>query len=445
MDERTMAKQIAEKVALRGGAVYYVGGCVRDELLGKSTKDVDIEVHGISHEALEDVLDQLGKRLEYGKSFGVYALAGYDMDIALPRTETVTGAGHRDFDVCITPDIDLKKAASRRDFTVNAIMKNVLTGAIEDPFDGRGDLSKKRLRRVSEKTFGEDPLRVLRAAQFAARFGFAVDDETVALCKSMTISGLPKERVFAELQKAMEKSDTPSVFFKVLKQCGKLSDWFPEVQNLSGVRQNPVYHPEGDVWNHTMRTLDAAASLRARAKRPLFFMMAALCHDFGKAVTTTEESGRIRSVCHETAGLPIAAEFLSRISGEKELAAYVFNMMKLHMRPNILAENRSALKVTNKLFDASVEPEDLILLSMADKMGQESTAENEEAFLRERLGEYRALMAKPEVTGKDLIEAGLIPDESFSDILAYAHKLHLAGIEKPSALKQTLIYAKKKE
>lgn len=442
-DSVLLAHALAEQVAKAGGRTFFVGGYVRDKLRGRENKDVDVEVHGIPAKKLEELLATLGEPTQMGKAFGVYGLKHCDLDIALPRQEQATGRGHRDFSVDTDPYLGIEKAARRRDFTVNALMEDVLTGKIEDPFGGRRDLEDGILRHVCRDSFPEDPLRVLRGAQFAARFGFRVAEETVALCKTMDLSALPRERVLGEVCKALEKAQRPSVFFAALRQMEQLHTWFPEVQALIGVPQDPVHHPEGDVWNHTMGVLDGAARLRGNAQNPEWFLMAALCHDFGKPATTTVEENRIRSIGHEEAGVPLAATFLERLGAPKEEKKYVENMVRLHMRPNALAGCNAGMKSTNKLFDESVCPEDLILLANADRIGQGKPYVEEAAFLRARLESYRETMEKPYVMGRDLTQMGFVPDSRFSQALSFAHKLRLAGIPKEEALKQTAAYLKK--
>lgn len=439
------AKKIAEAVALLGGRAYFVGGCVRDSLMGLDSKDVDIEVHGISPQALENILDGVGKRLEYGKSFGVYSLSGTSLDIAMPRRESAIGIGHKDFKIEVDPYLGTKGAAKRRDFTINALMQDVLTGEITDHFGGKSDLEKGILRHVSDDSFAEDPLRVLRAAQFAARFGFDIDGQTIVLCRTMPLSALPCERVFAELEKALIKADRPSVFFEVLQKAEQLSVWFDELGRLIGIPQNEKYHTEGDVWVHTMMVLDEAAKLRCRADHPLPFMLSALVHDLGKISATTVSDGVVHAYGHETKGLRDIENFISRLTSDKSILSYVLNLCALHMKPNTMAHHNSSVKSTNKLFDDAAAPNDLILLALADSRGKTSpdTFVDTEPFLFERLEIYREYMSRPYVTGKDLIELGFSPSESFSDILGYAHKLRLAGIPKDSALKQTLSYARK--
>ena len=443
--ELETAKKIAYEVGLRGGKAYFVGGCVRDEILGLESKDLDIEVHGIAPDSLEQILDSVGTRAEFGKSFGIYNVKGTHIDIAMPRKESATGRGHRDFKIDIDPYIGEENAARRRDFTVCALMKDALTGEIFDFFGGLDDLKEGVIRHVNDVSFAEDPLRVLRAAQFASRFGFAVAEETLGLCKKMDISALPRERVFEELKKALLGGEKPSVFFEVLRSVGALDIWFPELLTLIGVEQNEKHHAEGDVWVHTMMVLDEAAKRRAEAKQPLAFMLSALAHDFGKAICTEKIDGEIHSYGHENAGIELAERFMKRLTGEKALTAYVLNMVKLHMQPNAKAAHGSSVKSTNKMFWESKEPSDLILLALSDAYGKVAPRPfyDTEPFLRERFAVFKEYMARPYVKGSDLIAAGIPQGTDFSEILAYAHKLRLAGIEKESALRQTLAYAGK--
>lgn len=442
--DQEMAGKIAGLVAEKGGKAYFVGGYVRDALLGIENKDIDIEVHGISHSDLAQILDSLGQRITIGESFGIFNLKGYALDIAMPRKEEARGQGHRDFAIFVDPFIGTEAAARRRDFTINALMQDVLTGRIVDHFGGQEDLRCGILRHVNDDSFGEDPLRVLRAAQFAARFEFSVAEETVQLCRQVDLRHLPGERIEGELKKALLKAAKPSGFFKVLRQMDQLDVWFPELKALIGVEQNPVYHGEGDVWNHTMMVLDEAARLRHKAENPYWFMLSALVHDFGKAVSTADKNGVIHSYGHETEGLPLVDAFLRRITTESKLIRYVKNMTQLHMRPNTVAHANSAPKVTTKLFDESVDPEGLICLALADDRGRilAQPAVSTEDFLYARLELFRELMARPYVMGRDLIDAGLKPGAEFTKILEYAHKLRLAGVDKQSALKQTLGFAR---
>lgn len=445
LNDQAMAGEIARLVAKHGGQTYYVGGFVRDSLLGRENKDVDIEVHGITPSCLEGILDSLGQRLSIGEHFGIYNLRGFSLDIAMPRKEKTYGQGHTDFDSFVDPFAGTEAACRRRDFTLNAIIQDVLTGEIIDPFGGIQDLKMGIIRHVQDDTFAEDPLRVFRAAQFAARFGFRIAPETVLLCSSLDLKAIAKERVEAELRKVLLKSEQPSLFFSWLRRMDQLDDWFPELKALIGVEQSPVYHAEGDVWNHTMMVLDEAARLRDRAASAYWFMLSALTHDFGKAVCTSASDGAVHAYCHEEEGVPLAKNFLRRLTRDTRLMDYVCNQTLLHMKPNTVAAAHSAIKVTNRMFDQSRDPEGLICLALADDRGRITAhpTESSEDFLYQRLSVFREYMERPYVMGKDLIDVGLKPGKDFTEILGYAHKLRLAGVPRDLALKQTLAYARK--
>lgn len=442
-----MAEQIATAVAAAGGRVYYVGGYVRDCVRGEPGKDIDLEIHGLAYDTLREVLETFGTVLVMGASFGVFGLKGYDLDIAMPRRERTTGRGHKDFSVDTDPFIGVEKAASRRDFTVNALMQDVLTGEILDFFGGKADLENRILRHVNDDSFAEDPLRVLRAAQFAARFGFTVSDKTRALCRTMTLDALSRERVMGELEKALLKAEKPSLFFRELREMNQLSVWFPEVERLIGVPQNPVYHPEGDVWNHTMAVLDEAAALREAAENPKAFLLSALCHDFGKILTTVEKDGVLHAYRHETEGIVLVKALLRRLTNETALMIDVVNLSELHMRPNLMVDQNSSDKAYMKLFDTACSPNDLLLLAKADHLGSGSAGDyaQKEALLRKKLRLYRERMEQPYVHGADLVAAGMKPGPEFREALDYAHKLRLAGIGRAEALTQTLGVFRKKQ
>lgn len=441
-----MARRIAYLVDEHGGTAYFVGGYVRDKIRHEDNKDIDIEVHGIYPRQLESILDALGERISIGESFGIYNLKGYTLDIAMPRKEDNRGSGHRDFDICVDPFIGTYKAALRRDFTINALLEEILTGKVIDHFGGLEDLDNGIIRHINDATFAEDPLRVLRAAQFAARFNCTIADETLELCGRMDLSSLSKERVMGEVEKALLKSEKPSVFFESLRQMNQLSAWFPELEDTIGVKQNPRHHAEGDVWTHTMMVVDAAVKYRDEVSNPLGFMLSAVTHDFGKAICTEMVNGQIHAYNHETAGLPLVELFMRRLTAEKALIEYVMNMSELHMRPNVMAANNSAIKSTNKLFDQSVEPEALACLALSDDIGKIPPQEDgsHANFFAKRLEVFREYMSRPYVMGRDLITAGMVPSERFSEYLEYAHKLRLAGVKKDDALRQTLAMARKK-
>ena len=439
-----MAKKLAREVRAHGGTAYFVGGYVRDKLLHIENKDIDIEVHGLNAATLASILDTLGERLSFGESFGIFSLKGYNIDIAMPRKERAIGAGHRDFETFTDPFIGTYEAAKRRDFTIGALMMDVLTEEVTDHFGGAEDLRNGILRHICAETFTEDPLRVLRLAQFAARFEFTPAEETARLCRTMELSSLSRERVLEELRKALLKAEKPSVFFRTLRQVNQLGFWFPEVEALIEVEQNSVHHAEGDVFTHTMMVLDEAAKYRDETSEPFGFMLTALCHDFGKAICTKMIKGKLCSHGHETLGLPLVEKFLRRVTSETKIIAYVLNLTKHHMRPNAIASFGSSVKATNKMYDSVSAPKDLFLFAKCDHFGRicEASSVFHEDFLLERLRIYEEIMAQPYVMGRDLLEAGLSAGPHFSALLAHAHKLRLSGVKKEEALKQTLAYAK---
>ncbi len=440
-----IVRKIAELVHDIGGTTYYVGGYVRDKLLGKKNKDIDIEVHGLTSEQLYNVLKNVGEPITVGNSFGIYSLRHYDIDISLPRKENDSGRGKNGITECIDPFIGTRKSALRRDLTMNSIMEDVLTGKIIDHFGGVDDIKNGVIRYVDERTFLEDPLRVLRVAQFSARFNFVVADETIELSRKISLDNIPRERVLGELEKALLKANQPSIFFEVLRKMNQLGTFFPEVERLIGVEQDPIHHPEGDVWNHTMLVLDAAAQMRDGASYPFGFMLSALCHDFGKSVTTEVINNKIHSYQHEIAGVDIASGFIERLTNAAKLKKYVLNMVKLHMRPNQLATQNSSEKSMCRMFDASVSCKDLLLLAKADHCSRPDAKgyKDLENVLNHNLEIYLERISQPQVLGQDLIDAGFSPDKDFKETLEYAHKLLLSGVNKETALKHTVAYIRK--
>ncbi len=445
--KKSIVKKIAISVKNNGGRTYYVGGYVRDKLMNTvdSSVDIDIEVHKISEQKLEAILDDIAQSVKVGKSFGIYKLPEYNVDVALPRTEISTGLSHRDFQIVVDENIGTYVASKRRDFTINSVMEDVLTGELIDHFGGVRDIHNGVIRHVDDSTFMEDPLRVLRAARFASRFHFDIHKETIELCKQIDITKLSKERVFEELIKVLLTSNKPSIFFDALYDMNHLHYWFYEIEQLKGVVQNKIYHAEGDVYTHTMMVLDEGVKYLDKVKQPMNYMFALLCHDLGKIVTTEEIDGRIRSLKHEIEGMKLSKRLLSRFTNNKRLIKYVSNMVREHMMPNMYSLDNSKIKVTNRMFYQSVEPNDLIYVALADNEGRisEQPVQSPEEFLLERLRMFREIMSRPHVTGKDLIDNGVKEGEDFSKILAYATTLRLAGVDKDSSLKQTLGYARK--
>ena len=336
---------LAQTVRDVGGRALLVGGCVRDLLLSIEPKDWDLEVYGIEPARLRALLDQFGPVNVVGEAFTVYKL-GPDLDVSLPRRERKSGRGHRAFVIEGDPSMTIEDAARRRDFTVNAILQDPLTNEVIDPFGGRQDLDSKILRAVSVETFAEDSLRVLRAAQLAARFEFRVHPDTAELCRTIDLSDLPAERVWGELEKLLLRARLPSIGLGWLQALGALDQLFPEIKTLIDVPQDPEWHPEGDVFVHTRLVLDRARELIADLSyaKQVAVMLASLAHDFGKPATTEFIDGRLRSRGHEEAGVAPTEKFLDRLNIHTldgyDVRAQVIALVREHLKPGEFYKKR---------------------------------------------------------------------------------------------------------
>ena len=296
MRELDQALRIARAVRGAGGRALIVGGWVRDRCLGRDSKDVDLEVYGLPAAGVRALLERIDRVNVVGEAFTVFKVGS--IDVALPRRESKTGRGHRGFEVTGDPDLPVEEAARRRDFTINAIAWDPLTEEYVDPYGGQADLERKRLRAVDPRTFGDDSLRVLRAIQFAARFELDVDEATRALCRRIVLDDLPAERIWGELEKLLLQAARPSIGFRLAFDLGVVHQLFPELEALVDSPQEPEWHPEGDVWVHTLLVIDRARELIDDLERPrqIVLMLGAVCHDFGKPATTAWRDGRIRSL-----------------------------------------------------------------------------------------------------------------------------------------------------
>lgn len=437
MNQQEMIRAIARRVRACGGQTLLVGGCVRDALLGRACTDIDCEVHGIAPDALCALLSAFGEIDESGREYGIFTIRGAGIDIALPRTEMRTGPGHRDFAVAADPALSPERAALRRDFTVNAIMRDALTGEYIDPLGGIGDLERGVLRAVPGEGFEEDPLRVLRGAQFAARFSLTPDEDTLQKMRRMPTGSLSAARVYDEMNKALTQAGEPDVFFRVLMDARALEPWFHELAALSGVRQNPKHHPEGDALEHTLLTLRAAAEVRDKSSNPLFFMLAALAHDLGKAVSTWEAAsarqdadGQWRAPGHAEAGVPLCGDMLARLGAPKAAIRYAQDMCRLHMRMHAGYYTQADAAAMNLLLDESVCARDLTLLAVCDARGTGQPRENadrEEAFLMDRLASYEHIISGPMPNARTLMTAGAVPGPGMKAALCEARRRVLRG------------------
>lgn len=361
---------LASKVKEKGGRAFYVGGYVRDLLLNIPNKDIDIEVHGIAEKDLVAILNEIGEVDYYGRSFGIYALRHEGIEVALPRSEKVLGTGHRDFEISVDPDMGYKNAALRRDFTINALMMDVLSHKILDYFNGIYDLNKGIIRHVNDVSFAEDPLRVYRAAQFASRFGFKIDERTVELCKGIDTFVLSRERIEEELKKALLKAERAEIFFECLKEMNQKDVWFKGVNNLS--------------------CLMKYESNRINADNKYYFMVLLLALDNG-------------------------LDFIEAFSNNRELKAYVKRYYELYE----LINNRTLF--TERYLKDSFD-DFVYILSADEKVKVNSYLEN--------IDKIKLNL----VSGDELLRRNIKPGENFGRALRDINRLIIAGMDKEKAI-----------
>ncbi|NQU47579.1 MAG: HD domain-containing protein [Planctomycetes bacterium] len=423
--------RIALAVRQGGGRAFLVGGAVRDGLLGVVAKDADLEVYGIAPKQLEQLAAEFGAVHLVGKQFAILHLAtdAGPIELSLPRTESKTGPGHKGFEVLADPNLPFADASRRRDFTVNAMLQDPLNGEIIDPWNGRADLKRGLLRHVSA-AFAEDPLRALRAARFVARFNWSIHPATSTLCRELDLSELPLERLEQEWRGLLLHSQWPGRGLLAMEEVGALR-LFPELRQMRGVPQDPIWHPEGDVMIHTALCLDAAVALREQMQDPWVEMLAVLCHDIGKAFTTVFERGRWRSPAHDVLAADDVESFVARITKQQGIGTQVAALVREHLRPSQLyfaRDNVSASAI--RRLSTRVNIPALVRVAWADAAGR--TERNPEpwppgAWLleqAEKLGVEKAA-PKPLLQGRHLIELGLKPDKSFGPMLKAAFDAQL--------------------
>jgi tRNA nucleotidyltransferase (CCA-adding enzyme) len=431
-----LAAELARAVKERGGQALVVGGWVRDRLLGIDSKDLDMEVFGIPAADLPQLLEPFGKVEPIGQSFPVYKIDS--IDIGLPRRESKAGRGHKGFVVEGDPSMSLEDAARRRDFTVNAISWDPLTDAYFYPFTARQDLEARILRAVDAHTFGDDSLRVLRAVQFAARFEMTLDDDTKALCRSIPLDDLPAERVWGEMEKLLLRPRQPSIGFALALEIGVIDRLFPELKALVGCEQEPEWHPEGDVWVHTLQVIDQARQRIDDLDRAdqVIVMLGAVTHDFGKPATTALLDGRIRSMNHEEEGVAPAAAFLDRLNihsmDGKDVRGQVLGLVAHHLKPGMLYKVREEL--TDGAFRRLSQKANLELLARVAKSdclgripGNFDCSAMDWFLERAReLGVDRR-PPKPLLLGRHLLALGMHPGPEMGALLKQVYEKQLDG------------------
>jgi len=355
------------KPILDKGQAFLVGGCVRDELLGIESNDRDILVTGIPASELESILRAQGSVKLVGQHFGIFIFrpVGSDetFEIALPRTENSTGSGHTDFEVQVDHTLPLVEDLRRRDFTINAIAKDLATGLIIDPWGGQVDIKCKIIRQVFDDTFKEDPLRILRACQFAGRLGFTLEERTFQCMRENAhlVPTLSQERIFIELNKLLMKSPKPSIGFNLMRDTNCLEHILPELVLQIGVDQPAIHHAH-QVFEHTMAVIDACAG------SSLEVMWAAVAHDFGKpsCMGTHPDDGRITFHGHDEVSVEMVKETFLRLKAPNDLSEKVQILCKEHLVQHDLSSK--AIRRLIKRVGADLV-NDLITLRKADSIG----------------------------------------------------------------------------
>lgn len=432
VDLPSLLRDLAESVRRAGGRAWVVGGAVRDQILGQPLKDADVEVFGLPAERIAELLQNRYEASAVGKSFGVFKLKHLPIDVSLPRREQKIGPGHQGFAVEGDPFLSFAEAATRRDFTINAMGWDPLTNELADPHGGRRDLHERRLRHVSDH-FAEDPLRVLRGMQFCARFLLEADPATVAMCRTLSPAELSAERLFEEWKKLLLHGVKPSHGLRFLKDCHWLPH-FPELAALDGCQQDPEWHPEGDVWIHTLHCLDAFAAERTGDPwEDLIIGFAVLCHDLGKPLTTfVDGEGRIRSPGHETAGVEVTRIFLQPLTRQVDLLEAIVPLVAHHMRPSQLYASQPGDGPIRRLAKSAGRIDRLVRVVRADMQGspprQRDLAACDWLLQRAEALAVKEAAPLPLLQGRHLVAAGLTPGPHFKAILQAAYEAQLEGL-----------------
>lgn len=430
---KRLATEIGQAIADKGGKAFFVGGMVRDALLNKDSKDIDIEVFGINRDELETILGTFGTVNLVGKSFGVYKLG--DIDISVPRLETKTGDGHKGFTVIPNPFLDVETAMRRRDFTINAIYQDVLTGEIVDKFGGLDDLANGIIRVVDKETFKDDSLRVLRATQFASRLGFTVVDADYMW--NIDLSDLPSERIFGELEKLL-LGENVKHGLETLAAVGATKQLFPELDILFATPQDPIWHPEGDVWTHTLMVVNEAQKIVSDLSREerLTVMLACLFHDLGKATTTEIVGDRVKAHGHAEAGVPIAEAILDRLNvytvNGYDVRKNVLELIERHLVPMQLYRDKDIIKDSVfKRLSLKVNLKLLPIVCKADVLGRGGDVNADCVdWFNERVANLDLVgkEIEPILKGRHLIGLGMKPSSEFGVILDSVFDKQLEGI-----------------
>ncbi len=447
---------LAQEIKEAGGRALIVGGAVRDYILSKIPKDFDLEVYGLAPEKIEEIVKSFGKVANAGKAFGILKLftpSGLDIDVSIPRRDSKSGTGHRGFQVATDPNMSITEAARRRDFTFNSLSANPLTGDIYDPFGGIADLQNRTLKVTDSERFKDDPLRVLRALQFSSRFGLKVEKQSLKILKDMIpeLNELPKERIGEEWKKLLLKSTKPSIGLSLGMSLGVFDEIHPEFPPLAHTPQEADWHPEGDVWIHTLMVVDEASKIVRKnnldKEASFVVLLASLCHDLGKPATTSQRAdGRIVSPGHEQAGAEPTRKFLSKIGVANLIKDKVVKLVENHLQPTLLYVNEiiqggkvsdgAIRRLANRIYPATIS--ELAMVAEADHLGRgefavdikEQLILNSDVFepapwLLARARQIEVLDNKPQslTRGQDWISFGFRPGKNIGQAIELADQL----------------------
>jgi len=452
--------ELSQAIKETGGQALLVGGCVRDIFFNKISKDFDLEIYKLKPEQIEKVVEGFGKVSDVGKAFGILKInfgQGIDIDVSLPRRDSKIGAGHKGFEVKADPNMSIEEAAKRRDFTINSMAADPLTGELHDPFNGLEDIKNRVLRITDEERFQDDPLRIMRALQFMGRFGLKLDRKSAKLIQQMApqLKELPEERILEEWKKLLLKSDKPSLGLMAGMSLGIMDEIHPAFPPLAKTPQEKEWHPEGDVWIHTLMTVDKAAEIVKRENLPeeqaLVILFSSLCHDLGKPATTkirVDEKGetRVTSHGHEPKGEEPTRKFLNEIKLDNKTKDKVISCVKNHLIPTMLFTEETAKgnevsdgairRLAKRIHPATIQ--ELVLVAEADHLGRGTLTEPEipeqtlypntfpaGPWLLERARKLKVEESKPAdlLMGRDLINLGLEPGTEFGQIIRLANDL----------------------
>jgi tRNA nucleotidyltransferase (CCA-adding enzyme) len=425
--------RIAEATKIAGGRALAVGGYPRDIVMGKQPKDIDLEIYGLDVTELEMLLEPIHSINKVGAFFGVFKVG--PLDVSLPRRESKAGTSHRDFKVAADPFLPHKEAARRRDFTINAMALDPLNGEFFDEYRGRDDITLGLLRAVDLATFGDDPLRGLRAMQFAGRFGFIVETKTAELIRNFDVGELSDERIGEEWTKLLLKSEKPSHGLAVARDLSIIAKLHPELAALIDALQEPAWHPEASVWNQTLLVVDVAAKIVRREKltrdEALTVMFSALCHDFGKPSTITMIDGRTRSPEQAKAGVELARKFMERLYVPQKIVKKVEHIVFDHMFLTDVKDAKDAVIrcLAHRLYPATIQ--ELIWVTEAAFWGRELEVPDTSIIelFRKHAKELKVDKAPlaPLVKGKDLLALGVKPGPKMGTILKELETAQING------------------